>query len=146
MQMPHLASSPLFIVLQRHSMLSSNSRPTAPCAWNILWADLQVSGFFSSFRFQLLRDVPWPPYAKSPPSHLTISTCLFPWWLSGKESTCQCRRCGLGRSPGEGNGNPLQYSCLGNPMDRGVWQATVHVVTKSRTEQLTFSFYIILWT
>ena len=32
----------------------------------------------------------------------------------------------LGRSPGEENGNPLQYSCLGNPMDRGVWQATVH--------------------
>jgi len=37
---------------------------------------------------------------------------------------------GLGRSPGEGNGNPLQYSCLGNPMDRGEWQATVHGVTK----------------
>ena len=40
---------------------------------------------------------------------------------------------GLGRSPGEGNGNPLQYSCLENPMDRGVWQATVHGVTQSRT-------------
>ena len=37
------------------------------------------------------------------------------------------------RSPGEGNGNPLQYSCLGNPMDRGAWQATVHGVTKSQT-------------
>ena len=38
---------------------------------------------------------------------------------------------GLGRSPGEGNGNPLQYSCLGNPMDRGAWQAgIVHGVTK----------------
>ena len=35
-----------------------------------------------------------------------------------------------GRSPGEGNGNPLWYSCLGNPMDRGAWQATVHGVTK----------------
>ena len=40
---------------------------------------------------------------------------------------------GSGRSPGEGNGNPLQYSCLGNPMDRGVWWATVHGVTKSHT-------------
>ena len=40
---------------------------------------------------------------------------------------------GSGRSPGEGNGNPLQYSCLGNPMDRGVWQATVHRVAKIRT-------------
>ena len=37
---------------------------------------------------------------------------------------------GLGRSPGEGNGNLFQYSCLGNPMDRGAWQATVHGVTK----------------
>ena len=37
---------------------------------------------------------------------------------------------GLGRSPGEGNGNPLQYSSLGNPMDRGAWQATAHGVTK----------------
>ena len=37
---------------------------------------------------------------------------------------------GLGRSPGEGNGNPLQYYCLGNPMDRGAWQATVHGVAK----------------
>ena len=38
---------------------------------------------------------------------------------------------GSGRSPGEGNGNPCQYSCLGNPMDRGAWRATVHGVTKS---------------
>ena len=37
---------------------------------------------------------------------------------------------GLGRYPGGGNSNPLQYSCLGNPMDRGAWQATVHGVTK----------------
>ena len=35
-----------------------------------------------------------------------------------------------GRSPGEGNGNPLQYSCLGNPMDRGAWRATVHGIAK----------------
>ena len=40
---------------------------------------------------------------------------------------------GLVRSPGEGNGNPLQYSCLGNPMDRGVWWATVHRVTELDT-------------
>ena len=41
---------------------------------------------------------------------------------------------GLGRSPGEGNGNPLQYSCLENSMDRGAWWPTVHGVTKSRTQ------------
>ena len=48
---------------------------------------------------------------------------------------------GLGRSLGEGNGNPLQYSCLGNPMDRGACQATVHGVTKEldATEQLSNS-------
>ena len=39
---------------------------------------------------------------------------------------------GLGRSPGERNGNPLQYSCLEKPMDRGAWQATVHEVAKSQ--------------
>ena len=41
---------------------------------------------------------------------------------------------GSGRSPGGGNGNPLQYSCLENSMDRGAWQATVHGVTKSQTQ------------
>ena len=40
---------------------------------------------------------------------------------------------GLGRSPEEGNGNPLQYSCLGNPIDTGTWQTTVHGATKNRT-------------
>ena len=40
---------------------------------------------------------------------------------------------GLGRYPGEGNGNPLQYPCLENPMDREAWRATVHGVTKSQT-------------
>ena len=46
---------------------------------------------------------------------------------------------GLGRSPGGGNGNPIQYSCLGNPMDRGSWRDTVHAVTKESdtTEQLS---------
>ena len=50
-----------------------------------------------------------------------------------------------GRSPGEGNGNPLQHSCLENPMDRGVWWATVHGVTKESdmTEQLNTNYYDI---
>ena len=46
---------------------------------------------------------------------------------------------GLGRSPGEGKGNPLQYSCLENPMDRGAWWATVHGVAKSRTRLSDFT-------
>ena len=50
---------------------------------------------------------------------------------------------GLGRSPGDGNGNPLQYSCLENSVDRGAWQATVHAVAKSWTQlsKFTFNFY-----
>ena len=46
---------------------------------------------------------------------------------------------GSGRSPAEGNGNPLQYSCLENPMDRGAWQATVHGVAKSQTQLNDFT-------
>jgi len=67
----------------------------------------------------------------------SLSRDFLPWWLSGKESTCQCRKAcsisGSGRSPGEGNDSPLQYSCLGNFMDRGAWGATVHGATKSWT-------------
>ena len=55
-------------------------------------------------------------------------------WLSGKESAYNTGDLGSipgsGRSPGEGNGNLLQYSCLGNPMDREAWWATVHGVAK----------------
>ena len=49
---------------------------------------------------------------------------------------------GSGRSAGEGNGNPLQYSCLGNSMDRGAWEATLHGVAKSRTRLSDFTFSI----
>ena len=65
-------------------------------------------------------------------------------WLSGKESSCNAGDTGdlrsipgLGRSPGEGNHNPLQYSCLENPMDRGAWRATIHTITESNTTQAT---------
>ena len=61
----------------------------------------------------------------------------LPWWLSGKEPACNAGDLDLipelGRSPGEGNGNPLQHSSLGNPLDRGAWRATVYGVTTSRT-------------
>ena len=61
----------------------------------------------------------------------------FPGGSDGKESACNAGAegsvAGLGRSPGEGNGFPLQYSCLKNSMDRGVWWATVRGVAKSQT-------------
>ena len=59
-------------------------------------------------------------------------------WLGGKESTCQAGDVGSapesGTSPGEGNGNPLQYSFLGNPMESGAWKITVDRVSKSQTQ------------
>ena len=61
----------------------------------------------------------------------------FPGGSDGKESACNAGDVGLipglGRSPGEGNGNPFQYSCLENPMDRGAWQDTDRGVAKSLT-------------
>ena len=73
--------------------------------------------------------------------HVCVSVG-FPWWLSGKYPPANVEDArdmgsilGSGRSPGVGNGNPLQYSCLGNPMERRSWWATVHGVTKSQTHK-----------
>ena len=72
----------------------------------------------------------------------------FPHSSVGKESACNAGDSGsilgLGRSPGEGNGNPLQNSCLDNPMDRGAWRATVHGVTKSRTRLSEFTSLVFI--
>ena len=74
----------------------------------------------------------------------------FPGSSDGKESSCNAGHSGLipgwGRCPEEGNGYPLQYSCLESPMDRGAWQATVHGVAKSQTQlkQLSIYAYICL--
>ena len=67
-----------------------------------------------------------------------MSHCFGPNQIVfGKESACNGRRPSSiplsGRSPAEGNGNPLQYSCLGNPMDRGAKWVTVHGVTRNQT-------------
>ena len=68
----------------------------------------------------------------------TIYYYGFPGVSDGKESACSAEDpgsiLGLGRSPAEGNGNSLQYSCLVNLMDRGVWWATVHRATKIRQD------------
>ena len=63
--------------------------------------------------------------------HLCLTTRRLSCSSDGKESACNAGD--PGRSPGGGNGNPLQYSCLENCMDRGPWRATIHGVAKSRT-------------
>ena len=78
----------------------------------------------------------------------------FPQWLSGKESTYNTGSSGdkssipgSGRSPGGGYSNPLQYSCLENPMDRGAWCATTPGVAKSQTrlKRLSRAWHMINW-
>ena len=68
----------------------------------------------------------------------------FPGGSEVKASACNVGDLGSipgsGRSPGEGNGNPLQYSCLENPMDGGAWWAAVHGVAKSGTRLSNFTF------
>ena len=72
-----------------------------------------------------------------------LNLSLFPGGSDGKESACSAGDLGMipgsGRSPGEGNGYPLQYSCLENSMERGAWWATVQGVTKSQT-RLTYRY------
>ena len=66
-------------------------------------------------------------------NYTCISLTCFPGGSDGKESACNAKDLGsipgLGRCPGGGHGNPLQYSCLEDPMDRGAWWAIVHRVT-----------------
>ena len=75
----------------------------------------------------------------------------FPGGSDGKESACIVgdlgSNPGLGRSPGEGNGNPLQYSCLESPVDSRAWLAAVHGVTKSwtRMSDCIFIFTFMHW-
>ena len=76
-----------------------------------------------------------------------IMTRDFPGGTSSKETACQSRRPKrlgfnpwVGKIPWEGNGSPLQYSCLENPMDRGAWWAKVHRVAKSQTRLSNFTF------
>ena len=74
----------------------------------------------------------------------------LPLWLKQYRICLQCRRPKfdllVGRSPGEGNGNPLQYYCLENSMERGVWQAAVHGVAKGQTQlrNQQFSLFVLL--
>ena len=76
--------------------------------------------------------------------YISLALTSFPGGSEGKASACNAGDLGSipgsGRSPGGGNGNPLQYSCRENPMDRGAWWATVHRIPKSWTRLRDFTF------
>ena len=91
-------------------------------------------------------------------THIYICLCIYKWVfqvalvvknLSANEG--DVKEAGsipeLGRSPGEGNGNPLQHSCLENPMDRGTWRAALHGISQSQTrlKQLSMHSYIYIF-
>ena len=107
---------------------------------------LVLSPFFRLKFFYVLR-MTFPVFGISPLNMDKLKVMFFSWllqWVWGKEFAFNAedtRDTGsvpeLGRSPGEGNDNPLQYSCLENPMDRGVSQATVHGVARVRHDLVT---------
>ena len=106
-------------------------------SWHIL-IDWCTMSKFSDFKLSLR-----PSQAQSGSQTYSIGISM---WLRRKVSVCNTGDLGSipgsGRSPGERNGNPLQYSCLENPMDRGAWQATVHGVAKSRTRLSNFTYLL----
>ena len=82
------------------------------------------------------------------PKHVFLTSLYaFPGNSDGKVSACNVEDPGSipgwGRSPGEGNGNPLHHSCLENPMEGGAWYATVHRIAKSRTQLSNIIRYTI---
>ena len=120
----HTVSSPLAMEIAIFSFTFLNLKFVLPFAGCSPWGWLQSMGLL-----RVRHD--WA-------TSLSLSLCWgFPGGSEDKASACNAGDpgsiSGLGRSPGEGNGNPLQYSCLENPMDRGAWQATVHRVTKRQT-------------
>ena len=98
-----------------------------------------------------------PSSSEAPPCGMTLALVLgcpyapirgFPGGSEVKESACNAGDPGsipeLGRSPGEANGNQLQYSCLENPMEGRAWQITVHGVAKSRTRLSYFTMFLYI--
>ena len=108
-----------FLSLQKTSLnINNGSRRDETTVWAPWWKLWCI--FVKTFNLNLIK---------------TRGLTGIPRWLSGKESACSAGDTGLipgsGRSPGRGNGNLPQHSCLGNPMDRGAWRATVHGVMKT---------------
>ena len=110
--------------------------------WNFAFRCLYLSFSPLLFTSLLFTAIVWPP--RQPFCFFTF-LFLGEDFPGGSDSKASAYSAGdLGSIPGEGNGNPLQYSCLENPMDRGAWWATVNGVTKSRTRLSNFTFTHIL--
>ena len=114
-----------------------------------------LTAFLHSSGFNFSISTSFQHYIRTLVPHLgpEFDTCVqdckgLLWWLNSKDSTCQCRRLGsipgLGRSPEGRHGNPLQYSCLENSMERGAWWAKVHGVTKKVGHDLATKQHLIL--
>ena len=107
-----------------------------PCAQSVVPGP--AAWHTSSLEMQNLRLQPRFAESDSTIQPLPLTLEGFPGGSDGKESACNAGDPGLipgsGRSPGEGNGNPLQYSCLENSIDRKAWWATVHRIAKSWTQ------------
>ena len=116
----------------RWSNQGATQRPRRHHTWGPIWAALLLSFLWAIGNIQRMSTSFKMSILHTGDKHLVSEE--FPWWLSSKESACKAEVSGsipgLGRSPGGGHGNPLQYSCLENPMNRGAWQATLHGVTR----------------
>ena len=103
---------------------------------------VQVSSFASKVTVNVVFTVCYVKQSLFLTWHISVFKYHLPWWLSDKESPCNAWDMGIiprsGRSPGGGRGNPLQYSRLENPMDRGAWRATVNGVTRKNRSFVAF--------
>ena len=133
--LPPLCFLPQFLELSVHVLASKEGSLRGRAMTFIFWSIINVVVWFTSAHRGAVglerRD-------KEDILDIDNTYWRLPWWLRW-QSACNVRDPGSipgsGRCPGRRNGNPLQYSCLGNHMDRGAWWATVHVVEKSQTWQ-----------
>ena len=120
----HLGWAHFCVRIHRKSVPSGHSGKECPVG--LQNQDLQKNCFLQ------------PPAAQSAlcvlPTTVFRSSLLAQWWITHLPMQEMSEIPGSGRSPGDRNGIPLQYSCLGNPMDRGTWWAPVHGVTKSQIQ------------
>ena len=127
-----LPCPPQLSLLKSPALAGGFFTSSATCLFNVYFK--RSSSKIGMISLSFLKDITFNSKLKMYRSSDNTFIYILPGGPSGKEPTCQCRRLrrhstsipGSGRSPGGGNGNPLQYSCLENPMNRGAWWATVH--------------------